>query len=130
MSHAAGKILATLRPGASDSYISDFRVADESIANGRVSSTSLERENFCLKWCEYVRPLGIDPYLHDTEFNTIIRAVTGFGGRVRGGNFGRGHQVSCGRVAVAIWAIGQTCELDRGCNPLHRAPENTSSPPN
>ena len=104
-------------------YKSDFRIADVDIANGRVAATSAERDRFWHHWCGYVQGMGIDPYLQEESYNTKVRAVTGFGGRVRTGYCGHGNQVTCARVQTAIRAIGQTCELDLGVNPLYRAHE-------
>ena len=56
-------------------------------------------------------------------FITIVRTITGFGGRVRTGYYGQGNQVSAVRVAVALRAIGQTCKLVYERNPLYRAPK-------
>ena len=95
-------------------YARDFRVADAAISLGRVASTTTERENFWKQWCIYAKGVDCDPYLQGESFNSICRTVTGFGGRVREGHYGRGRQVSCPRVQTAIRAIGQTCELDLG----------------
>ena len=98
------------------------------IADGRVESTTHDRKNFWGKWKAYVKPRGVDPYLHNVDFSTIIREVSGFAGRVRERHLGRGDQVSSARVQTAIRAIGQTCELERGENPLYRAPQTYLRP--
>ena len=121
-------MLATLPRESKDSYTGDFHIADAAISFGRVELTTTERQNFWKKWCKYVEPIGVDPYIRNEEFGTIIRATTGFAGRVRAGHFGRGYQVTCPRVQTAVRAIGQTCELDLGHNPLHRAPDRSLKP--
>ena len=121
--------MGSLRGQSQIDYARDFRIADYAIAHGRVAATSYERESFWTKWCGYVQSFeDVDPYLANEEFGAIVRAVTGFAGRVRQGHYGRGHQVSCARVATAVRAIGQTCEMERGYNPLYRAPEKYLKP--
>ena len=117
---------ATNKPQAS--YARDRRIASEAIANGRVESTAYDRKSFWGKWKEYIKPRRIEPYLTNIDFDTIIDKVSGFAGRVWEGYLGRGHQVSTARVQTAVRAIGQTCELDRGVNPLYRAPEKYLRP--
>ena len=121
-------MLAALPRKSQDTYEGDFYIADEAIGFGRVESTASERQNFWRRWKEYVRPIGVDPYLRNEEFGTIVRATTGFAGRVRAGHLGRGHTVTCPRVQTAVRAIGQTCELDLGYNPLHMAPDRYLKP--
>ena len=120
--------MAVVQAKPQASYARDQRVAAAAIANGRVESTSKDRKNFWLKWREYIKPRGVDPYLHNVAFDTIIREVGGFAGRVREGHLGRGHQVSAARVQAAVRAIGQTCELERRNNPLYRAPQTYLRP--
>ena len=38
---------------------------------------------FWKKWKEFVKPRGVDPYLHNVPFDTIIDEVGGFAGRVQ-----------------------------------------------
>ena len=94
-----------------------------------MTATTYERESFWAKWCGYVQKFeDVDPYLATECFDDIIRSVTGFAGQVRTGHYGRGNTVSCARVATAVRAIGQTCEMERGYNPLYRAPERYLRP--
>ena len=115
--------MAAISGFTEDHYLRDRQVADAAIKNGRVALTTHNRTSFWKKWCTYVHACGIDPYLQCVFFGAIIENVSGFAGRVREGNLGRGHRVSCSRVQTAVRVIGQTCELEKGYNSLYRAPE-------
>lgn len=67
----------------------------------------------------------VDPYLQDSLFRTKIRISTSFAARVREGYYGHGRQVGVGRVRTALRAVGQTCKLDIGVNPLYRKHADT-----
>ena len=110
------------------SYDRDFRIADNKISNGCVETTTVERKDFLARWCGYTRGVKTDPYLIGEDVLSIVRAVSGFSGRVRRSYYGRGHQFSCARVQVAVRAIGQTCEMDLVRNPLYRAPNQYLKP--
>ena len=92
-----------------------------------MAQTTNDRESFWRHWCQYI-PSYVDPYFEGESFDTIIEWVSKFAGRVRTGYFGRGNRVSCARVKTAIRAINQTCQLDRGKEPLYRAPEKYLKP--
>ena len=78
------------------SYARDFNRADAAIANGHMEITTKERTIFLNHWCGYVGGGGgVDPYLAGEDFETIFQAVSGFGGRVRRGYYGRDRQVTC-----------------------------------
>ena len=62
--------------------------------------------------------MGVDPYFQGTPFETRVRCLTGFGGLVRVGYYGRGKQVQSGTVSGALTAIGKTIALATGINPL------------
>jgi hypothetical protein len=64
----------------------------------------------------YVQPLGVDPYLANTPFDTQVRCLTGFAERTGTGFYGRGRQVQSSTVSQAIMAIGQTIALARNEN--------------
>ena len=116
--------MEALRGLPEDDFSHDLRVTDVAIKNGRVTSTTHDMTSFWSKWCTYVQSCNIDPYLQSVTFGNIIKNVCGFAGRVREGYLGRVDRVSCTQVQIAVRAIGQTCELDKGCKPLYRAPEN------
>ena len=120
--------MAHVPPTQQARYARDFRAADAAITTGRVAATSEERTKFWERWTRYVQPLGIDPYLQSVAFRDKVRATTGFAQRVRTGYYGFGAQVTTARVQTAIRAVGQTCELDLGNNPLYRAPERYIKP--
>ena len=91
-------------------YGSDFCAADSTIATGRVAMTTGDRLAFWNHWCDYARPLGINPALITATFQEKTRAITGFAQWVRTGRYGRQVRVSAGRVLDALRAVGQTCE--------------------
>ena len=100
-----------------DQYKSDFNLADEGFLNDRVAATTKGREKYWKYWQTYVQPLGVDPFLQNTEFRQNVRALSGFAARVRTGYFGRGRQISAQAVNSALTAIGTSIALDRGINP-------------
>ena len=75
--------LENVHPRLADRYASDFRTADAAISYRRVASSTSDRQKNWDKWCDYVKPFWHDPYLHHADFDTIIKSVTGFGGRAR-----------------------------------------------
>jgi hypothetical protein len=83
----------------------------------RIDETSQNKEARWRNWCAYVRPLRVDPYLHNTAFQTQIRLLTGFAARTRTGYYGQGRQVQASTVIDAITAIGQTIAMARNENP-------------
>ena len=121
-------MLAVLPTTTADLYSRDFRDADKTIASGRVVASSKDRQAFWRRWVNYAKPLNIDPLLINTPFEKKIRVITGFAARVRRGDYGQKDRVSCGRVQDAIRAVGQTCELDYGINPLQKAPKEYLKP--
>lgn len=117
-----------MRNQSQDSYTCDFGVADKVIAHGRVETTTSKRETFWASWCGYVDQIGVDPYLANEDFATIVRSATGFSGRVRCGYYARGRQVTGARVQVAVRAIDQTCKMEIKRNPLYHTPEQYLKP--
>ncbi len=79
--------------------------------------TSQNREARWQNWCAYVRPLGVDPYLQHTPFQTRVRCLTGFAARTRIGFYGRERKVKSSTVSCAITAIGQTITIACNNNP-------------
>jgi hypothetical protein len=130
-----------LPPGLQDSYVRDFRLADETFRAGRLAVTSIARETRWQHWTTYLAPMGFDPYLQSTTFEQRqhwttylapmgfdpylqsttfeqrIRSLTGFAQRVRTGYYGEGRQVQAATVTDAITAVGQTISLAIGHNP-------------
>ena len=94
-----------------------FRAADAAFYAGRVEATTKNRESQYANWCAFVRPLGVDPALQDTPFNTRVRCLSGFAALTRSGYFGRGKQVQSGTVSSAITAVGKRINLAFGDNP-------------
>lgn len=86
--------------------------------------TTQERESFWEHWCSYVHPLQIDPYLQDTKYTTKVRVNTSIAAWVQEGYYGFGCQVSVLIVLTALRAIGHTCALGIGINPLYRHSAN------
>ena len=67
---SSSEFLARLTPFLRVEYESDFRVGDKGISNGRVEATSENREKFWRFWRAYCKPLGIEPYLEEVDFQT------------------------------------------------------------
>jgi hypothetical protein len=65
----------------------------------------------------YIRPLGLDPYLQGVGYTTRVRVLTGFAARLRRGAYGRGKRVQAGTVVGALTAVGQEIALACGENP-------------
>jgi len=128
ISTSTGGRLAAISGLTKDYCLRDRRVADAAIRNRRVALTTHDRTSFWETWYTYVHSRGIDPYLQGVSFGDIIKNVSGFDRRIREGHLGRGHRVSCSRVQTEVRVIGQTCELDKGYNPLYRAPEKYIKP--
>ncbi len=68
-------------------------------------------------WTNYVRPLGLDPYLQGVGYTTQVRVLTGFSAHLRRGGYGREKQVQAGTVVGALTAIGQEIALACEENP-------------
>ncbi len=54
-----------------------------SISSWTAGGNCPNREARWRHWCGYVRPLGVDPYLQHTPFQTRVRCLTGFAARTR-----------------------------------------------
>ncbi len=79
-----------LLPKLQDGYVDDFSAADAAFQAGRLEVTSQSWEARWQYWCAYVWPLGVDPYLQHTPFQTCVRCLTGFAARTRTGFYGQG----------------------------------------
>ena len=107
-----------LPPELQGGYARDFRRADKAFLSGQVEATAQGRATCWQNWCTYVQPLGVDPYLDHTPFQTQVRCLTGFAQFTRSGFFGQGRQVQSSTVSQAITAIGQTIALACNNNPI------------
>ena len=116
--------MARLPTFLSVEYESDFRVGDKGISNGRAEATSKNWEKFWRIWSDYCKPLGIEPYLEEVDFQTKMRVATGFSGRVRKGSHGRGKQVQVGTVRAELRGVNSKIALDTGRQPLHQPGSN------
>ena len=85
------------------------------------------REKFWRFWRAYCKPLGIDLYLEEVDFQTKTRVTTGFAGRVQKGGHGRGKQVQVGTVRAALGGVNANIDLDTGQQPLHQPVSNNKS---
>ncbi len=85
---------------------------------GQLEVTAQGREaGWQHSWCTYVYPLGVDPYLQQTQFQTRVRCLTGFAARTRSEINRRGQQVHRRTVISAITAIGKMIALACNNNP-------------
>jgi hypothetical protein len=98
-------------------YARDFRLVDEGYYAGRVAATTKNRATHWGHWTNYVRPLGLDPYLQRNGYTMRVRVLTGFAARVRRGAYGWGKRVQAGTVVGALTAVGQEIALACGENP-------------
>ena len=98
-------------------YENAFRVADGGYYNGRVDSIRKNWKTQWRHWCTFVASLWVGPELQDTPLRGKVRRLSGFGGLVRIGYFGRGKQVQASTVASAITAVGKTIALAHQVNP-------------
>ena len=101
-------------------YESVFQVGYKGISDGIVEATLGDRKNFLGFWRAYFKPLRIDPYLEEVDFQTKTRVATGFAGRVRKGSHGLEKQVQVGTVCAALRGINMKISLDTGRQPLHQ----------
>ena len=65
-------------------------------------------------WRAYCKPLGIDSYLEEVDFQTKTRIATGFVGRLLKGSHGRGKQVQVVIVRTALKGVNAKIALDTG----------------
>jgi hypothetical protein len=85
--------------------------------NGRVAATA---QNWKTRWnnrTEYVKPMGLDPYLQEIPYTEHVCVLTGFAAQVQQGGFGQGQRIQAGTVTCTITAIGQAITLACGNNP-------------
>ena len=68
----------------------------------------------------YAQTLGVDPYLpqEDRLYEKHIRALSGFGARVKTGYYGFGREIGSSSVSTAFAAVGQEISMERRYNPL------------
>ena len=100
-----------------DSYGCDFRLADDAFYSGLLEVTSHGRQTYWNHWQKYVLPVGVDPYLQDTNFYKRIQLLFGFAAQVCTGYYGNGNQVKNCTVISVLTATGQTIALACDSNP-------------
>jgi hypothetical protein len=83
----------SLPPELQGGYARDFRLVDDAFCSGQLEATAQGRATCWRNWCAYVQPLGVDPYLDHTPFETQVRCLTGFAQQTRTGIYGQGRQV-------------------------------------
>jgi hypothetical protein len=110
-------ILDSLPLHHKNDYARDFHLGNEEDYAGRVAATTKNRATHWGHWTNYVRPLGLDPYLQGVGYTTRVRVLTGFAAHVRHGAYGRGKRVQAGTVVGALTAVGQEIALACGENP-------------
>ncbi len=81
-------IVDGLPPKLQGGYVCNFGTADAAFQAGWMEETSQSWEACWQNWCTYVRPLGLDPYLQHTPFQTCIRCLMGFAAHTRTGFYG------------------------------------------
>ena len=87
------ELLVGLQTHLPDSYACHFHLADDAFHTGKLEATSHGRKKYWDHWQAYTAPMGVDPYLQDTQFSKRIRLLSGFAARVRTGFYGQGKQV-------------------------------------
>ncbi len=117
LSSANTEFLVGLPTHLRDSYACNFHLTDEAFHTGRLEATSRGREKYWDHWQAYTAPMGVDPYLQDTQFSKQIRLLSGFAVRVRTGFYGQQKQVKNCTVSTTLTAIGQTIALACDSNP-------------
>ena len=106
-----------IRPFQLKIYDNALRVAGEGLFNERVEVTDKGRETHWQNWCSLSAPLGVDPYLQGTWFETQFRCLTGFSMISHTGYYGRGKFIQSGAISSAITAIGKNITMDHHGNP-------------
>ena len=109
-----GLFLARLLPFLCIEYNSDFWFGYKRISDVRMEAT-LDHRGSLWRLCRvYCKPLGIDPNLEETDFQTKIRFATGFSVHMRKGSQARGKQVHVGTVYAALGGVNANISLDKG----------------
>ena len=89
-----------------------------------MEATSENRETFWGFLHAYCKPLGIDPYLEEVDFQTKTKVATGFAGHVQKGIHDLVKQVQFGTVRAALGGVNAKIALDTGQQPLHQPGSN------
>jgi hypothetical protein len=74
-----------------NSYAHDFRLVDDAFYSGQLEATSCGQQKYWDHWQWYAMPMGVDPYLQDTNFSKRIRLLSGFAAQVHTGFYGAGR---------------------------------------
>ncbi len=82
-----------------------------------MAATTKNRATHWGHWTNYVRPLGLDPYLQGVGYTTRVHVLTGFAACMQRGAYGWGKQVQAGTVVGTLTAVGQEIALAYGENP-------------
>ena len=79
-----------------------------------MEATLENRKKFWRFWRAYCKPLGIDPYLEEVNFQTKTRVETGFAGRVQRGSHRREKKVQVGTVRASLGGVNANMDVDIG----------------
>ena len=82
-----------------------------------MEATAKGRELHWKNWCAFVAPVGVDPELQETPFQTSTRIITGFSGLSRTGYYGRGKRIQSATVSSALTAVDKKISLAHNVNP-------------
>ena len=104
-------LLDGLLPYLCRHYERDFRAADAAYRHVKVATTQKAWQTRWRHWRAYVEPLGVDPELQGTNYQTRIRCISGLAMHIRSGYFDRRKQVQADKVSGAFTAVGQTIVL-------------------
>ena len=116
---SSSAFLSRLQPFLCLYYESYFWVGYKGISYGRVKVTLLNREKFWRFWCAYCKPLGIDSYFEEVDFQTKTMVATGFSVHVRKSSHGHGKQVQVRILHSSLGGVNTKIALDTGRQPLH-----------
>jgi hypothetical protein len=117
LSSANTELLVGLPTHLCNNCACDFHLADEAFHTGRLEATSRGWKKYWDQWQAYTAPMGVDPYLQNTQFSKQIRLLSGFAAQVRTGFYGQQKQVKNCTVSTALTAVGQTIPLACNSNP-------------
>ena len=121
---SSSAFLASLLPFLRVEYESDFRVREKGISDRRLESTLANRETFWKFWHAFYKPLVIDAYLGEVNFQTKTKVATVSAGRVWKGSHGLGKKVQVITVCAALGGFNAKISLDTGRQPLYQHGSN------
>ncbi len=97
--------------------LGDFCLEDDAFYSVRLEAISRGRKKYSNHWQKYASPVGVDPYLQDTQFSKCVHLLSGFAAQVHTDYNGNGSQVKICTVSCALTAVGQTIALACDSNP-------------